>query len=126
MSVVPRLRTFYQHVVYIDFHVPSYLALKHFVHQPLVRCPSILQAEGHDFKAIQASIDNKRGLLLISRMHEDLVITKECVHEVEQFVPRRKIDQGINAWEGEAVFWIGFVEVGEVYAHSPLSVGLLY
>ena len=63
---------------------------------------------------------------MIFRVYEDLVLIKECVHEAEQFVLGRRVNQGINAWEGEAVFWIGFVEVGEVYAHSPLSVGLLH
>ena len=56
MSVVPRLRALHQHVVYVDFHVPSYLALEHFVHKPLVRCPCILQTERHDLVAIQVLI----------------------------------------------------------------------
>ena len=126
MSLVPLVRAFYQHVVYIDFHVPSYLALEYFVHKPLVRCPCILQTEGHDFVTIQASIGDKQGLLLIFRMYEDLVVTRDCIHEAEQFIPGCRVNQGINAWEGEAVIWTGFVEVSEVYSHSPLSVGLLY
>ena len=124
--MVPRLCAFYQHIVYIYFHVPSYLSLEHFVHKPLVRCPCILQTEGHNFVVIQASIGDKRGLFLIFRVHEDLVVIGECIHEAEQFVTGCKVDQGINAWEGEAVLWTGFVEVGEVHAHFPLSVRLLY
>ena len=126
MSVVSRLRAFHQHVVYIDFHVPSYLALKHFVHKPLVCCPCVLQTEEHDLVAIQASINDKRGILLIFRMYEDLVVTRECVHEAEQLVPEGKVGQYVDAWEREAVFWIGLVEVGEVHTHPSLAVGLLH
>jgi hypothetical protein len=81
--MVYRLHALHQHVIHIDLHIPSNLALKHFIHKPLVCCLCVLQTEGHDLVGIQASIGDERGLLLIFKMHEDLVVAKKCVHKVE-------------------------------------------
>ena len=37
-----------------------------------------------------------------------------------------RIDQLINPRHGKRVLWIGFVQVCEVYTHSPLPILLLY
>ena len=92
MSMVPRLRAFHRHVIYIDFHVPSDLALEHFIHKPLECCLCILQTERHDLVTIQASIGDKCNLLLVFKMHKDLVVAKECIHEVEQTIPGGRVD----------------------------------
>jgi hypothetical protein len=59
-------------------------------------------------------------------MHENLVVARKCVHKAEQLVPKGRVDQCIDAWEREAIFWTSFVGVGEVHAHSPLSIRLLH
>ena len=120
MSMVPQLNVFHQYVVYVDLHVPSYLALEYFVHKPLICCPYILLIERNDLVTIQALISDKRGLLLVFRMHEDLVVARKCIHKAEQLVPGGRVNQCIDAWEKEAVFWIGLVEVDEVHTHPPL------
>jgi hypothetical protein len=80
----------------------------------------------HDLVAIQASIGDERRLFLIFRVHEDLVVARKCIHKVEQLVPGGRVDQCIDAWEREAVFWTGLVEVSEVYKYPPLFVGFLH
>jgi hypothetical protein len=59
-------------------------------------------------------------------MHEDLVVARKGIHETKQLIPRGGVNQCINAWEREAVFGTGFVEVGKVHAHPSFTVGFLY
>ena len=39
-------------------------------------------------------------------------------------MPRSRIYQGIYPWERVAVFKASLVEVYEIYAHTPVSIGL--
>jgi hypothetical protein len=59
-------------------------------------------------------------------MHIDMVVTRESIHEAEQSIPGSRVDQRIYGWEKEAVFWIGFVEVGEVHSHLPFPIEFFY
>jgi hypothetical protein len=55
-------------------------------------------------------------------MHKDLVVSRKRIHETEHLVPGGGVDQGIDTKEREAIIRAGFIEVGEVYAHSPFAV----
>ena len=68
-------KAFYQHVIYINLHIPPNLVCKHLVYQSLVRCPCVLESEWHHFVAEESLAGNKRSLLLISLLHSDLVVT---------------------------------------------------
>ena len=80
--MVVLLYAFYQHVVYVNLHIPSNLVCEHSVHQPLVRGSCVLKSEWHYFVAEKSLASNKRSLLLISLIQFGLVVTRECVHEV--------------------------------------------
>ena len=54
-----------------------------------------------------------------------MVGTRKIIHKVAQFISDNRVDQHVYAWEEKAVFWTSFVEIGEVYTHPPLSIGLL-
>ena len=49
-------QTLGQHVIYIDLHCLAYLLFEHFVHQPLVSCPDILQNKWHNLVAVKALV----------------------------------------------------------------------
>jgi hypothetical protein len=59
-------------------------------------------------------------------VHENLVVARECIHKTEQLILGGRVDQCVNAREGEVVFSTGPVEVGEVHTHPPLSIRLLH
>ena len=44
--------TFYEYIVYVDFHIPPYLLVEHLFHQCLIGGTSILQPERREFVAI--------------------------------------------------------------------------
>ena len=82
---------FYQHVVYIDLDIPPNLLREHFVHESLVRCACVLQAEGHHLVTEEALAGYERCFLLIGFMHSDLVVPRENIHEAQQLVSSRRV-----------------------------------
>ena len=48
------VHAFNQHIVHIDFYIPHYLVMEHLVHQLLIRCSSVFQADWHEFVAKKA------------------------------------------------------------------------
>ena len=68
---------------------------------------------------------DKRCLLLIKLLKHDLVVTREGIHEARQLVPNRRIYKEVDLWEGVAVLWTNFVQVGEVHTHPSLPICLL-
>ncbi|CAL2238161.1 unnamed protein product [Prunus armeniaca] len=56
------------------------------VHQTLIRGLDTLEAEGHDFVAVKATIRDEGGVGLVLRMHENLVVPKVSIHEAEEGV----------------------------------------
>ena len=65
---------FYQHVVNIDLDISSNLMCEHLVHESLICCTYILEAERHHFVTKEALAGNERSLLLIHFIHFYLVI----------------------------------------------------
>ena len=59
---------------------------------------------------------------MVARVHTDLVVAREGVHEAEEFVTGRNVYYEINPRQGEAILWAGLVEVCEIDAKSPLIV----
>ena len=47
-----RFPAFYEHIIYIDFHIPHYVLVEHLIHQSLIGGTCILQFERHEFVAI--------------------------------------------------------------------------
>jgi hypothetical protein len=107
--MVGSLHAFYQHIVDVDFNISADLVLEHFVHQPLISGSSILQPKGHHSVTIETSISHKSGFLLVYLIHVYLVESTNRVH------PR----------ERETILRASFVQISEVHAYPPLSIGLL-
>ena len=124
--MVGQLYAFDQQVIDVRLHVAADLVPEDFVHQALVGGTSVLQPEWHDPIAIQAMFGDEGGVFFIFRSHTNLVVAGEGVHEAEQLVSRCCIDESVDLWQREAVFGTGFIEVGEVNADPPLTIGLLH
>ena len=69
------VQNLYQHIIYINFHIPPNLWTEYMVHQLLISCPYILQPKGHHLVTKQALIGDEGCLLLIRLVHPYLVIT---------------------------------------------------
>ena len=59
---------------------------------------------------------------MVIGVHTDLVVAREGVHEVEEFVISRNVYYEINPRQGETILWVGLVEVCEIDAKTPLVV----
>ena len=64
-----------EHILYVDFHSVSKVVDEYFVDQPLVGCTYILQTKMHDLVAKYAPLGDERSLLLVVRVHEDLIVS---------------------------------------------------
>ena len=82
------LYAFYQHVIYINLHIPPNLVHKHLVHQSLVHHPCVFEFEWHYLVAEEPLACNKRSLFLIDFPHSNLVITRKSIHEAQKFMSR--------------------------------------
>ena len=51
--------TFYKHIVHVNLHVSVDLLFEDFVHQSLVGCARILEAEWHDPVAVKVAIGDE-------------------------------------------------------------------
>jgi len=65
------------------------------VHQPLVSGANILEAKGHDLITVAGELDHKGSLVLVSRVHTNLVVPRERIQEAQQSTTRGIVHQGI-------------------------------
>ena len=79
---------FDQHVIYVYFHCCAYLLLEHPVHEPLIGGSCVLESEWHDAITVGSLRCDERGLFLVARVHTDMVVAGEGVHETEEFMAR--------------------------------------
>ena len=117
------LRTFYQHVVHVYFHIAPDLIFEDLIDKSLVGGAGILQPEGHHSITVEALGGHKGSVLLVFGRHPNLVVPDKGVHEAEQSKSGRRVHQLVDLWKWKAIFWAGSVEVGVVDADPPLPVG---
>ena len=75
------LEGFDEHVVDIDLHRFTELFGEHTVHESLVSCAGVFEAEGHYLVAISSAISNERSFLAIVGIHHNLIVTRDGIHE---------------------------------------------
>ena len=98
---------------------------EHLVHEPLICCACVFEAERHHFVAKEALVGDKRSLLLIRFIYFDLVVIRKSIHEAHELVLSRRVYLDVNLWEGVAILGVCFVQVRKVYVHPPLPIGFL-
>jgi len=54
---------------------------ENFVHQPLVSCPSVLKAKGHNSVKVVGVIRDEGGLIHVRCGHRDLIVSRICIQE---------------------------------------------
>ena len=72
---------FYDHIIYVHFHGSSYLFFEQIVHHTLVCGTYIFESERHYLIAVEALTGDEASLVLIRRMHHDLIVPRERIHE---------------------------------------------
>jgi hypothetical protein len=82
------LYAFHQHIIDVNFYVPTYLILEHFVYQSLVYGSSILQPVRHHLVVVQSLVSNEGCLLLICPVHVYLVVSRECIYKDQELMSR--------------------------------------
>ena len=118
------LKGFDEHIVDINLHCFTELFIEHTVHESLVSCAGVFEAEGHYPVAIGPAISNERSLLAIVGIHQNLIVTREGIHERQKFIAHCCFYQSIDVWQRENILWTGLVQIGKVHADSPLPVFL--
>ena len=116
---------FYQHVIYINLHIPPNLVRKHLVHQSLVHQPSVFESEWHYLVGEEPVACNKGSFFLIGFLHSDLVVAWKSIHEAQKFVSCGWIYQVIYPWEWVTILGAGPVEIREINTHFPFSIHFL-
>jgi len=70
----------------------------------LVCCPRVLQSERHYSIAIHPQWRPERCMLLIARVHLNLIVSQKFIHERHAFKPTRVVDHDIHDWKGKLIF----------------------
>ncbi|CAL2225167.1 unnamed protein product [Prunus armeniaca] len=109
----------YQHIVNIDFHSTVNMLSENSVAKPLIRCPYIPQAERHDIIAIQSSVRDKCRIFAVGRVHEYLIVSRICIHEVEKLMTGSGVYELVDSGQRKAILQTCLVRIGIVLAHSP-------
>ena len=50
----------------------------------------------------------------IRRVHRNLVITRKNIHKWQHFMPQSGINNLVNTWQWEIIFWERLVQVSKV------------
>ena len=61
---------------------------------------------------------------MVTRVHSDLVISRESVHEAEKLVASCGVHYKVILRQGKAIFWTISVDIGEFNVESPFIVSL--
>ena len=61
---------------------------------------------------------------MIARVHSDLIISQESVHEAKKLVASYGVHYKVDPRLGKAVFRTGSVDIGEVNAEPPFFIYL--
>lgn len=80
-NVILSSQRLYEHVINVNFHGFFETLGEHLIDEPLVRHSFLFDPKGYYFVAIDALIYYECSLLLVIKMHQDLVITRECIYE---------------------------------------------
>jgi hypothetical protein len=91
-------------------------------HQPSCK----FEAFEHAHKAVCAEGCDETCFRLVFLLHVNLVIARKAIEQRHYFTSCCGINDFVDSWQREIVLWTDFIEIGEVYAHSPFSIFILY
>lgn len=70
-----------EHVINICFNIPAKLVFENMVDQVLICGPGIFEMERHDPITAHQVVHIEGSLVLVIRIHLDLVVPQICIHE---------------------------------------------
>ncbi|MFS7922407.1 hypothetical protein Hanom_Chr03g00248771 [Helianthus anomalus] len=92
------------------------------IHQVLVCCASIFEAERHLCVAENSKISSEGCLVFIFEFHLNLMISLVAIQKALPSIWRERVYLFVDLRQGIAILWACLVEVSVVYAHSPSTV----
>ena len=106
------------------FHILTYLVMEDGIDQTLSGGPCVLQSEWHYSVMVGTSVGDEGCMFPIGRVHENLVVAGESIHEAEHLMTGRGINQQIYAGQRIAVFGASSVQVRVIDTKSPFAIVL--
>lgn len=98
------------------------LFCKRSVYEPLIDCSRIFESKRHHLSTIKSQIGDKSSVLLVRKMHQDLITAGVRVHERQELVLGHWVHQLIDYGKWETVFGADFVQIRVVYTCPSLSI----
>ena len=71
---------------------------------------------------VSSPVGDEGGVFLVKRVHQNLVVPREGIHEVEHLMTGRGVDQQIYTGKGVAVFGTSSVQVRVVDTEPPFAI----
>src|ERR1044072_3574608 len=95
-------------------------------HSTLISGARVLQSERHNFVAESAPLCNKSSLLHVFGSHFDVIVTRETIHEGENFMLSGVLNQNINMRKWKIVFQTRLVQISVIHTHPYFTILLRY
>ena len=109
LHMIGAIKTLYKHVIDVYLYcVPNQL-LESLIDHSLENGSDVLQAEGYDFVSVDGAAIDKDRLVLIWRMHLDLIVSRVGIHEALKFMACYHVDHLVYVGQREDVFGAGHV-----------------
>ena len=70
----------------------SEVVAENYTHCTLISCSRVLQSERHHDVAVYPQRCSERCMLFVIRVHLDLIVSREPIHERHSFKPTRAVD----------------------------------
>src|SRR3954464_7297998 len=91
---------------------------ENFIHCPLIGGAGILNSKGHNYVAEYPERCPEGGVPLVVRVHFDLVVPRESIHEGHPLIAGGVVHHDIGGGQWELIFRTCVVEVSEVNADT--------
>jgi len=85
--VLVMARIFDNHVIDVYFNAFAHQMTKDFVHQLLVGCSGVFEAEWHNSVKVIGAVCDESGFVQVGCNHGDLIVTRVCVKKAEDLFP---------------------------------------
>src|SRR5436190_2681309 len=92
------------------------------VHCPLIGSAGVLQSKGHNCVAEHPKRYPEGGVPLVIRVHFDLIVPGESIHEGHPLIAGGVVHHDISDGERELILWTCVVEVAEIDADTDQPI----
>ena len=93
---------FHCNIFYVAFHCFAYMLIENCIHSSLACYPYIFQFEEHHSIAVHPYWCPKECMII--KVHLNLIVSRESIHERHPFKPTHVVYHDIRDWKGELIF----------------------